>query len=235
MSLEAKGQVITYLGLAAAALLTLGAAKCDQSRCITVKLENETIKCCPDGGILRCTRPEPEPVPTPEPTAVPTPQPTAEPTPASTPEPTPEPTPQPSATPVSCPDLVCWHAQIHNVMNKYFQPVSKPEREGYVVIDSTPLFERCGAGGRCNGEFNRVCGGRACEDPRGGVWTLHKGNAPMRVQAPGPDTGFQVRLGPLDQGVYKVCVTPRPDAADELGKPHTVRGRVEGCVEFEVE
>jgi hypothetical protein len=121
--------------------------------------------------------------------------------------------------PDSCPWLVRWQPKVHNVMNGAFQPVPKPVVGGYVVFDSTPRFSHNPTntqGQPCNNEHNVVCGGRPCEDPRGGVWTLTQGSSPFNVI----EHGYQLRLGPIPStGTYTVRVEARPDAKDALGKP----------------
>jgi hypothetical protein len=80
---------------------------------------------------------------------------------------------------------------------------------GHVVVDSTPLF-----GGRsCNAEHN-FCGGRHCEDPRGGDWTLLLGDSPSEIRG----DGYQMRIGPLKPGLHRWRVCPHFDAVDEEGE-----------------
>lgn len=117
----------------------------------------------------------------------------------------------------SCPPLVKWGAHVFNIMNGAFQPQQLIERDGYVVIDSTPKFQLGGPNGQpCNEEH--PCG-RDCEDPRGGRWEILNGGSPSKIQNPGPDTGFQFRWGPLVAGSHKVKVCPLPDLVDGLGVP----------------
>ena len=132
------------------------------------------------------------------------------PTPTPTPSPTPLPelaSPTPSATPDACPVLNRWSSGIHNVTFGN-QPVQYPLVGGAVVIDSTPLFE----GRACNLEHDH-CGGRHCEDPRGGEWTLLVGTSESEVRG----DGYQFRIGPLKAGPHRWRVCPLRDAQDAEG------------------
>ena len=131
------------------------------------------------------------------------------PTPTPTPSPTPEPTPDPNATPPSCPVLNRWSSGVHNITYAN-QPVQWPLVGGFVVIDSTPLFD----GRPCNAEHDH-CGGRHCEDPRGGEWTLLVGNSESEVRG----DGYQFRIGPLTEGLHRWRVCPLRDAQDAQGVP----------------
>ena len=134
------------------------------------------------------------------------------PTPTPTPSPTPLPelaSPTPSATPDACPVLNRWSSGIHNVTFGN-QPVQYPLVGGAVVIDSTPLFE----GRACNLEHDH-CGGRHCEDPRGGEWTLLVGTSESEVRG----EGYQFRIGPLKEGPHRWRVCPLRDAHDAEGVP----------------
>ena len=134
------------------------------------------------------------------------------PTPTPTPSPTPLPelaSPTPSATPDACPVLNRWSSGIHNVTFGN-QPVQYPLVGGAVVIDSTPLFE----GRACNLEHDH-CGGRHCEDPRGGEWTLLVGTSESEVRG----EGYQFRIGPLKEGPHRWRVCPLRDAHDGEGVP----------------
>ena len=144
--------------------------------------------------------------PTP-PVASPTSLPLATPTPVA--QPTPEPTPQPDATPASCPPLTRWSSGIHNITYGH-QVVPWPLVGGHVVVDSTPLFN----GRACNLEHDH-CGGRLCEDPRGGEWTLLVGASPSEVRG----DGYQFRIGPLAAGQHRWRVCPLRDAMDAQGEP----------------
>lgn len=123
--------------------------------------------------------------------------------------------------PSTCPWLVRMGTKVHNVMDGGFQTLVPPipVPGGFVVIDLTPRFSNNPndpQGKPCNNEHNVVCGGRECEDPRGGHWTLVAGNAAMKIQ----EHGFQVRIGPLGTGSYTVRCAPWPDYKDgEEGKP----------------
>jgi hypothetical protein len=134
--------------------------------------------------------------------------------PTPTPIPTPTPVPQlaspnPSATPDVCPILNRWSSGMHNITLGN-QPVRHPLVGGAVVIDSTPLFE----GRPCNLEHDH-CGGRHCEDPRGGEWTLLVGTSASEVRG----EGYQFRIGPLKEGPHRWRVCPRRDAQDAEGMP----------------
>ena len=85
---------------------------------------------------------------------------------------------------------------------------------GYVVIDSTPLFQ----GRECNAEHRNNCGGRHCEDPDGPQWTLLAGGSRTERRA----NGYQLRIGPLVPGFHRWRVCPRPGARDEEGVPLTI-------------
>jgi len=137
------------------------------------------------------------------------------PTPAPTPTPTPTPTPPPAAavpvpeaTPASCPIMTSWYSAIHNVTDSLQQPARTPSVGGHVVIDSTPLFN----GRACNSEHN-FCGGRHCEDPRGGDWTLLEGGSPTEIR----EDSYQMRIGPLKAGRHRWRVCPHYDAIDAEG------------------
>jgi len=163
---------------------------------------------------------------------------TEPPVPSPTPTVEPSPAPIPSASPVmtSCPPLVKWGAKVFNVMDGEFDPASEIRAGGRLVMDSTPRFALGGPNGQpCNAEH--PCG-RACEDPRGGVWTKLAGDSPYEVQTPGPDMGFQVLVGKGPNGMsvgshqFKVC--PAKDLVDGLGVPVETRGNPCDTVTFEV-
>jgi hypothetical protein len=128
----------------------------------------------------------------------------------STPTPAPLATPDPNATPASCPPLTRWSSGIHNITDGDTKPVPWILVGGHVLIDSTPLFN----GRPCNAERDS-CGGRACEDPRGAVWTLEEGNSPAQPRG----DGYQFRIGPLVPGFHRWRVCPRADAQDAQGHP----------------
>lgn len=129
----------------------------------------------------------------------------------------PLPFPLPQPTPASCPPLQEWGVKIHLVMDAAFQPTSVIEEGGHVVLDSTPKFQVGGPNGQpCNNEHDN-CGGRECEDPRGGVWTKLKGDSSWKIELPGPDSGFQVHVGSeggLKSGQHEFKVCPRGDIMD---------------------
>lgn len=77
-----------------------------------------------------------------------------------------------------------------------------------MIVDSTPLF----GGQACNAEHSG-CGGRLCEDPRGGEWTLVQGDSPTQER----ENGYQFRIGPLKPGLHAWRVCPRDDAEDGEG------------------
>lgn len=140
------------------------------------------------------------------PTPLPTPTPVAQPSPT----PTPSPSPQPNATPASCPPLTRWSSGIHNITDADERVAPYILVGGHVVIDSTPLFN----GRPCNAERDN-CGGRVCEDPRGGIWTLLEGESPAQPRG----EQYQFRVGPLVAGLHRWRVCPRPDAMDAQGVP----------------
>lgn len=141
----------------------------------------------------------PEPSPTAQALATPTPAPT----------PTPVATPDPSATPDACPPLTRWSSGIHNITDANHRVVPWPLVGGHVVIDSTPLFN----GRACNSEHDH-CGGRKCEDPRGGEWTLLVGQSASEVRG----EGYQFRIGALVAGPHRWRVCPLRDAVDAQGE-----------------
>lgn len=118
--------------------------------------------------------------------------------------------------PDTCPTLTKMGIQFFQHLNKHFQPVPGPVLEGYTIFDLTPKF---GNPPRpCNDEHNERCGGRQCEDPRGGVWELLEGGSRIKVE----NNGFKLKVGPLVAGVHRVRCSPHPDSKDAFGKPHTV-------------
>jgi hypothetical protein len=143
-------------------------------------------------------------------TPAPSPTPVVQATATPLPTPTPEPTPDPKATPESCPPLTRWSSGIHNMTDTGNSVVAWPLVGGHVVIDSTPLFN----GRACNAEHDN-CGGRLCEDPRGGEWTLLIGQSESEVRG----DGYQFRIGPLTAGLHRWRVCPLRDAMDPQGVP----------------
>jgi len=136
----------------------------------------------------------------------------------------------PPSVPPECPPLVRWGSRVYNVMDSNFQPVASPVLGGFVVVDSTPRFGT-GRGLPCNAEHNEVCGGRECEDPRGGAWALEEGSGPLHLQS----NNFQGRVRCDSRGHYRVRVGPLPDVRDgEEGKPVTVVGDVSTVTEWDV-
>jgi hypothetical protein len=115
---------------------------------------------------------------------------------------------------------------VHNITDALQQPAKVPTVGGHVVVDSTPLF-----GGRsCNAEHN-FCGGRHCEDPRGGDWTLLEGGSASEIRG----DGYQMRIGPLKAGHHRWRVCPHFDAMDQEGDPVTIGPTPCTEGEFEVE
>ncbi len=104
--------------------------------------------------------------------------------------------------------LTSWYSTIHNITDALQQPTPTPAVGGHVVIDSTPLF----SGRACNAEHN-FCGGRECEDPRGGDWTLLEGGSPTEIRG----DGYQMRIGPLKAGHHRWRVCPHFDPIDAEG------------------
>lgn len=156
---------------------------------------------CNESGPVSAAVPSPAPL-----AATPTPTPTPTPAPVATGQPVP--TPEPTAD--ACPPLTSWSSTIHNITDANNQRVDKPYAGGHVVIDSTPLFN----GRPCNAEHDN-CGGRTCEDPRGGVWWLLEGDSPTEERG----GGYQFRIGPLREGYHRWKVCPRSDAQDAEGQP----------------
>lgn len=142
--------------------------------------------------------------------------------------PTPLPSPSPMPTPASCPPLQEWGSRILNIMDAAYQPTNRIVAGGHVVIDSTPKFQVGGPNGQpCNGEHDN-CGGRQCEDPRGGRWKQLKGDSAWRAQEvypgyeAGPDTGFQIAVGEgggLKAGQHEFEICPLQDLRDVEGAP----------------
>ena len=120
--------------------------------------------------------------------------------------------------------LTSWYSTIHNITDVHQRPSAAVAVGGHVVIDSTPLFQ----GRSCNAEHN-FCGGRACEDPRGGEWTLLHGRSPAEVRG----DGYQFRIGPLQPGRHRWRVCPRSDAVDHEGE--AVHVAPDACTEGEFE
>lgn len=106
--------------------------------------------------------------------------------------------------------LTSWTSKIHNITDAGFQPAKEPSVGGYVLVDSTPNW---GGKNACNAEYSS-CGGRVCEDPRGGMWTLWEGGSPTDVR----ENGYQLRIGPLVLGHHRWQVCPRSDAMDDEGE-----------------
>jgi hypothetical protein len=155
-----------------------------------------------------CSPDKPVPV-TLTPVAAPDPGPSS--TPPPTPSPTPPPTPTPTPTPADCPTLTAWTSRIFNITDALNRSASTPTVGGHVVIDSTPLFD----GRECNAEHRNNCGGRHCEDPEGGDWTLMEGLSRTEIQV----SGYQMRIGPLLPGLHRWRVCPRQDPRDEEDDP----------------
>ncbi|MCC6278480.1 MAG: hypothetical protein IT289_11255 [Oligoflexia bacterium] len=145
--------------------------------------------------------------PSPQPTLTPLPSPTVS---ASA-------TPTPSSTPIACPCLIKWGVSqgFLNVMDGNNQPVEKPVVGGYVVIDTTPRFQRFDGdtrGGPCNAEHDS-CGGRHCEDPRGPS-IAYSGTSQAWNMNRNP---FLIKVGPLTGGTHRVTAKPHSDLRDEHG------------------
>ena len=155
------------------------------------------------------------------------------------------PGPAPQPRPAACPPISRFRASVHNTMDGEFRPTPEPVAGGQVVIDSTPLF----GGQPCNGEHPGVCGGRACEDPRGYKWRQVGGpvaevRRQNRIEECGipvdPSRGYQLRVGKatnepgirLEPGEYVFEVYTDGDAVDCSGQ--RVPGHASGVVTFEV-
>jgi hypothetical protein len=151
--------------------------------------------------------------------------------------------------PDECPPLVRWGSKIHNVLDAGMQQLpytggpTLPRGAVIVVVDSTERFGT-GKGEPCNDE-HPGCGGRKCEDPRGGLWTLEEHPSSytggLKIQA----NGFQARVGHprtkqepdaqvMTPGHYKLRVGPRPDCQDHEGKRVEVRGDASTTTEWDV-
>lgn len=151
--------------------------------------------------------------------------------------------PNPIPTPEACPNTACIHLSLHNWIRPDGGQGSGPEAGGRVVIDSTPLFQKCGPRGRCNDEFDEFCGGRKCEPPDGPGWRILEAppGSAMRLQNTNgcgdecpnvpcrPDRGYQAVIN-LHSGHYKVeaFIDGHTDCE---GKRLT---RATGLVEFDV-
>jgi hypothetical protein len=102
--------------------------------------------------------------------------------------------------------LTEWSSRLYKSYDAYGKVVPNPVVGGKAIIDSTPRFN----GQACNLEHPN-CGGRECEDPRGGAWTLLEGESPARAN------GFQFHIGPLKEGTHRWRVCPLPDVVDGEG------------------
>ncbi len=152
-----------------------------------------------------------------------------EPNPPQSPAPSPvastPPSPTPLPTPSSCPPLKKWGVRVFNVMDGGFNIVPQIKAGGILVADSTPKFDEGGPEGQpCNEEHFLNCGGRRCEDPRGGVWRKIEGGSPWKIQEPGPEKGFQIKVGGpeigyLVEGPHEFEVCPPGDLMDSEGFP----------------
>ncbi len=120
--------------------------------------------------------------------------------------------------PANCPWLVKMGIKVHTIVTGN-QIVSIPSVGSTVLIDLTPRFshnQNDVNGKPCNDEHNVVCGGRECEDPRGGVYSVVSGNA----QVLGTDNPFQFKIRLLDANPVVVRIEPFADYKDgEQGKP----------------
>lgn len=132
--------------------------------------------------------------------------------------------------PADCPPYCRVGLRIYSVLDSAFGLLPEPEggwKSGqtlpnnarHVVCDMTPRFGT-GRGLPCNEEHNEACGGRKCEDPRGGLWTLEAGatSHPLHLQS----NDFQCRVVLDGPGHYALRARPRPDSHDYYGKPHNV-------------
>lgn len=175
------------------------------------------------GPICNCSTPSPSPTPS------------ASPTPGATPKPGP--------TPGTCPTLVRWGGGVHSAMFANHQESKTPDDKpqpvagGFVHLDSTPRFGSGNRGLPCNDEHHAVCerdgldhgpNWRPCEDPRGPVWRLVRGNAKTKVD------GFGLKVGPLASGHYAAEVCPRDDVQDALGQPVRTDGDACSTIEWDV-
>jgi hypothetical protein len=118
--------------------------------------------------------------------------------------------------PDKCPWLVKMGFKVHHVTNGS-EIVPIPSVGSSILFDLTPRFshnQNDVNGKPCNSEHNVVCGGRECEDPRGGVWSIVSGNA--QIQSAGNPFQFKIRL--VDAEPVRVRCEPWPDYRDAEGK-----------------
>jgi len=189
--------------------------------CYVAVREGEAI----DWRVRACPpSPAPEPTPSAGPAASPPPSPSPSPSASPSASPAAAPTPRPAATPATCPPVACFGVEVLQFMDAGFHtlPVQRQgdvyvggQVGGYVVLDSTPDFGRCGPRFRCNSELNEACGGRACEDPRGPRWRPVAGPAMPEACAQNPGDcrpgvlarGYQLRARLPRAGTYtwEVC------------------------------
>lgn len=120
--------------------------------------------------------------------------------------------------PPKCPTLVKMGAKVHTIVTGG-QQVQIPSVGSNILFDVTPRFSHNPNdpnGKPCNDEHNAVCGGRECECPQGGVWSIVSGNA----QVLSVDKPFHFRIRLLDDQPVRVrCEPPDPYLDGEEGKP----------------
>lgn len=150
--------------------------------------------------------------------------------------------------PDTCPPLARLGLRIYAVMDRGFQLFPEPEGgwnafamknplpagTTHVKCDMTPRFG--GGNGRpCNEEHNEACGGRACEDPRGGLWSLLQGDTTKPLSLDSND--FQCTVHTGNSGHYMLRVMPKPGARDRYGRPLDVsQGAAKGStVEWDIQ
>jgi hypothetical protein len=157
----------------------------------------------------------------------PGPSPTSTPEPTATAAPSLEPTVAPPApTPGSCPCVVVWSGSLFFCVDSDHQKVSGPQEGGWCTIDTVQSFERTPGDGRgqpCDtpDKIESVCKGRTCESLDGPEFTMKIPDGVRSVR-----DGFQLRIGPLARGKYKVDIDMPSGTVDPFGKP------VERCPQY---
>jgi len=129
--------------------------------------------------------------------------------------------------PDECPPLTRFGVSVHSFLAGG-QVVPNPVVGGKAVLNSTPRFGNPPK--PCNAE-HPGCGGRPCEDPRGGVFTLEAGPAGADVRQD-PLNPYLCHVALPASGLYRVRVEARPDSHDALGKPHVVASDHSKTVEW---
>jgi len=152
----------------------------------------------------------------------------------------------PYPIPADCPILRWFASRIYKVMDANFQIIAGtwvngmtlPRGTAMVEVDATMRFGE-GRGLPCNAEHDN-CGGRACEDPRGGVWKVLEAPSAFDGVMHLGSNNYQCRLGdhktPLPPGHYRLRVSPLPDARDgEEGKALVVASDASTTTDWEIQ